>query len=814
MPQARSNIPTIAEKVSRAHVEPRVRSYAYTEYDEKKPGYVSADLRAGRSWGALASALDRFYGNFNRFSAVKRDEYIEEGIAKGRIAYSETQDTEEALRNKRDFKQFIEENPEFANDNPWVEVGYEQSRLRELGTEAKTGLSKFLDEGGHFNQEDPAAFQSAINAYFNNFRAQAGLDSYEDKVLMAKWFSPVEAEARQSMTTMYDGIKRNGRQDKLANQVSKELGTVIDSYFEGISNFGKDPHLHGTEGTEVLLKQIEGITNKARENGLLDVKVEDVIIAGMKLAYDKSENEAVLKWCDHIKINGVPLSQTIKGAAWVESAYDAIRDKEAAASKKTEADTKKFMEEQLEDFAIDVATNFSEHGGNFDEAVKVVEEKLGRTMTDREKLYFKKSVNSTLNTLESLRETEQEQPENLAKLDEEVHTILAESEDPRADLRGLIRQTNYKGAKDALKLLTSADVQERKATEKFIKDLEKSRKTFLKQNCSAIVSQFVSSLQDESLKGRYKKLVAENMLISTAGQVMDSASREWIKHNAEDPKNPTLYERRDAFLAAQEQVTRVLKSGVAENILSKSDLYSTDQVIRPFDSLFKDVIETDDIEARTVFLSTAEAALKKNENPNLRELNSVASIYDLNAMFQAGITDFSAQAMFPYIRPETGLAGATLSEDGKFLITSGASYTGSNNKGYVEDLARQLFPDLSGVIFKKWSSPEQEALFKEREQHTSEGKVMLNSGYIRDIRNDKAKIPPEKQDYVFQILSDITSKNGEYLGITRHSITAMSRSRLWDMLQRRGFDNNQIRDIFYKADLLPEARIKGQSKKK
>jgi len=86
MPQARSNIPTIAERLDKPQkLDSTVRSYSYSEYVEKRPDYVGFDkYGAGAGWGNLARALDKFYGEFrHQANDVFLPQWVERDTSEG-----------------------------------------------------------------------------------------------------------------------------------------------------------------------------------------------------------------------------------------------------------------------------------------------------------------------------------------------------------------------------------------------------------------------------------------------------------------------------------------------------------------------------------------------------------------------------------------------------------------------------------------------------------------------------------------------------------------------------------------------------------
>ena len=370
--RAQSSIPTIAERLAQPSIlNPAIRSYSYSEYDEKRPGYVAWNQRAGTDMGALARALSGFYTSFSRKTDQVIDAKIEEEVARGQNIYLNEWDTEELLRNRVAWKDFIEKNPEHANESPWVKRGYEMARLKELGIEFSSGMVKTLDEQGAFNNEDPRVLQSAVNTYAASFRLNAGLDDYADKLLLAQYFSPLEAQARTSVTNTYDNIQKNSRQDRLAEQTSSLLATTIMDRVE--------------KGDALDYEQLGSLLKESLDNGLLNAKADDVLLAALQTAYLQTKSRSVLDAVKYIEVDGTRLIDLPEGAQWYTSCIDSINREEMARARASASRAESFKSSSL---SLSLAVLPGLEKGqfrDFGEAITWIEDQTGKALNQEER---------------------------------------------------------------------------------------------------------------------------------------------------------------------------------------------------------------------------------------------------------------------------------------------------------------------------------------------------------------------------------------------------------------------------------------------
>lgn len=651
MARARSNQPTIAERLNRSSLpDPRVRAYGYTEYEGKRPGYVSYNSNAGKAWGDLARALDGFNSSMTKAYTKHREVEIEEGIALGRIAYSETQDSEEALRNKRDFKKFIEENPQFANDNPWIEVGYEQSRLRELGMEAKTGLSKFLDEGGYFNQEDPAVFQSAVNSYFNNFRAQAGLDSYEDKVLMAKWFSPVEADARQSMTTMYDNVKRNARQDKYSNQISSELATQITTALDTDSPLD--------------IQMFSRTVDQARANGLLDKNIVPAVFNAFRIAYADRDDRDILDMVKNVVVFGTKLGQVKEIAEWCDTELDKIIAAEVKADKDDAKSQDKFYKETVKILAFEMSNKLDEVG-SFDAMRPSVEEKLGRKLTEIEWNDLRVEAAKKTRERRQADKTERDTPQNKSSVAFEINDIIAQSTTPMQELVSRYHTTQNPAYWEAYERLEKEGITEAKANAKEIKTyVEKVSKAAVE----ALIRQDAAGI-DWVTYSKSKYYMAVSDVKKLAFRQLSAIMQDEKERLAPEGTEFTPEKRERALLNAQQ---RFEENFVNNGVLTKGYTSESLLSIIPAASspLAQAMMQAATPEEAVHIESWSQAyspILDSSAGISKKVKDSINFLLDLRRMASDNVMDASLPTLLKYMKPESQMVGCTLSPDGKTI---------------------------------------------------------------------------------------------------------------------------------------------------
>lgn len=655
----RSSNPTVAEKVGRGAIaEPRVRAYGYTEYDERRPGYVSSNPRAGAEWGALANALDGFYKGSTRAYTKYKENQIETGIANSSIATDFARETYGEQANKMAFKELVEKHPELANDNPWVEVGYEQARLRELGMEAKRGLGKYLDETGAFNSEDPAAFQQSVNTFFKEFREQAGVNSYEDKILVAKWFSPVEAETKKLASNQYETIRKNGRQDKLANQTSSNVATIIRASLDANAPINFDAI--GMELTE------------ASKNGLLNTKVPEAALNGLKIIYgqtdDHTDARQILELSKEIKIGGIRLIDTPAGAKWYDTEMDSLNTAEAKAEKDYTKTRKDFYENSVKNIAITLARATID-SGDLEGQRKNVEKELGRELTDTEWEDITIETTKRIKNLRSVRDQQNKSIATKSRAYTEVQDIIATSDNPRKALMDLWEETDNDIYGDAVKRLDKEGVQAAKAEakefRKYVSDISKAAiESMIKHDQLGI---------DYTVVSKTKVLAAISDTRYLAGRYLTAIFNQELDKARGEKGEITPQKREEAWLTAQQRFEKdyITPGVLTQKYTPESFNFSPDDQLpqtNPLIQTRKEVTPEEAPALDTWANDYGAKILESNLPAAIKNPRSFFQIFDMTSMFRDGVQDVSLQNVIKYLDPKTGIENASVSPDGKTII--------------------------------------------------------------------------------------------------------------------------------------------------
>ena len=365
MPQARSNIPTIAERLDKPQqLDSTVRSYSYSEYVEKRPDYVGFDkYGAGAGWGNLARALDKFYGEFRHQSNdVFLPQWKERGIAEGQEKFNAHSEGEGYTKNRLAFKEFVEAHPEMASNNPWVKVGYEQARLNTLSMEMENGLLQAMEDNGVMNEEDPAKAQQFAQNYIKFFKDNAGLTGYEDSVLLAKNFGSKEGQIFDNAMDRYETVRKQLRQDRMIDATIKEGVAVITNMLQGKSSQGLDPDLPENINSKNIIEVLKGIAERQAENGLLDSKGKDIVWGMIRSAYAQTNNRNVLKLCESAMFKDMKIIDDPQIAEWYNRTWEHLRNEDARKAREAQMDHDRKMVYQLDNIELKIANEFREKG--------------------------------------------------------------------------------------------------------------------------------------------------------------------------------------------------------------------------------------------------------------------------------------------------------------------------------------------------------------------------------------------------------------------------------------------------------------------
>lgn len=420
-----SSMPTQAESLKDPQVlNPTVRSYSLNEYEQKRPDYINPDHYAGSAWSNLGRSLEGFYASFRRYADDEHERFIERGISKGTMQASQIREHEGMAANRRNWQELVKDHPEYADLNPWVEVGYNQQRLKNLGSDMKTGLQAAMDESGIYNDTDPEAAEKFVSNYIAEFRRSNALDR-EDAILMAKNFSPLEASARESAMAKYSGERARIRQGKLADEVSVTIGRILED-----SSLSVDQ--------KVAL--ISSESNSAFENGLLETHENRVklSLSAVMGSFNRTRNRNVLEMIKKIDIgNGVKLIETPEGAQYYQNTWDHLRAQDAEAARKAESARRNAEEKRAKALGYQMYNALAE--GKVASETEFFEKNGITTPSLRADVI---GVFGTLSRHEDqYRKVIQSRPENIRAVEDDITDIVSTYDDPILGLKLMYEKT-------------------------------------------------------------------------------------------------------------------------------------------------------------------------------------------------------------------------------------------------------------------------------------------------------------------------------------------------------------------------------------
>nr|DAQ24497.1 MAG TPA: hypothetical protein [Caudoviricetes sp.] len=696
--RAQSSIPTIAEKVSQSPVlNPAIRSYSYSEYDERRPGYVNPDRSAGAAYGALARSLSGFYSAFNRLATQEQDKWVEESVAQGKQILADQHDTEGELRNKMSWKELVEKHPEYANLNPWVEKGYEAARLKELGIEMTSGLNQFLDKNGIYNNEDPQVLQSGVNTYIANFRTQQGLNNYEDKILMSKFFSPLEAQARANVTSRYDNIQINGRQEKLAEGTSSLIATSIMTSLEN--------------NQPIDYESIGKILTDSLGNGLLDANATKVMLNGLKTAYLRTKDRDALETVKNIEINGKKLIDLPEGAEWYVKTIDKLNDEAVARAKAAATASEKFKKGAMLNAALALSDGMTNgQFTSFDEAVAYYEKQTGTELSLEDSWSLREEIRKINDEKQRQANQEGNLPANITTVQLSSSNAYARSgniDDARENLAALVRSNPLnKTYRDEYEKLMGPEGQKHY-------DAKKGQEAYIKKNLDEMVPKFVDSFIkadgdtqiNPANRSRLISEVTQRMKRDIAAELARQKSLIPEKDKDGKPVLFTVQDEQNILEPILQNVRDRLDGGVYTAGLDRRDFLQGSPNLVPGSVLFSNDPAKPDtpdvIAAKQNYAVETEKYLDSNENKTLGNmpLKRLDDFIDTKALFASGNTKPDAASIIPFLRPEKGFIRPSLSEDGKTLIIEPFEAPSQEDADRLENNAKVLFPQIKGVVF-------------------------------------------------------------------------------------------------------------------
>ena len=303
--QTRSSQPTIANdlkdpKALQAAVQPR----GAFEYVEARPGYVGRNHLAGSGIVRLSQSLAQLDHSLIPVLEGIMDRKIEKEVTEGAELFAQNPDME---KNRKNWKNFSEEHPEYAGYNPHLQRGYEMARLKALAIDQGTAMEDAFVQSGMVNERDPAKVSQWIQQFSQDFRKKNELDRYEDRITLAANYSALEFQNRSALLNKHTDLL--AQQQQFMDLGLKRINGTADPAHGG-PMIG-DPKTDGTTmpGIAAIVEQT---MRDAGANGVLNAHLGKMGWQILTAAYEQhGENLNILELSKVIKTpNGVALYNT------------------------------------------------------------------------------------------------------------------------------------------------------------------------------------------------------------------------------------------------------------------------------------------------------------------------------------------------------------------------------------------------------------------------------------------------------------------------------------------------------------------------
>ncbi|WP_298996903.1 hypothetical protein [uncultured Desulfovibrio sp.] len=332
--QSRSSQPAIATKLNVSPgLTPTVRASSVITYDEARPGYVERDNLAGNDMGRLAKSLAAVDSSLIPVLEKYQDRKIEQAIARGGELFSQNEAQD---KNRTNWKDYVEANPQDSGMNPYLQKGYEQARLKSLAIDQGTAMEDAFVQSGMVNERDPAKVSQWVQQFTQQFRKDNNLDAYGDRLTLAENFSPIEFKNRAVLLNKHNTYLQE-QNEKIAMQQFTDLGMKQIGAAFNPSTGGAVPGDPSTDHHTLpnMAQTIEGTMQEAAKNGVLNSHIGEMGLKMVEAAYFKyGKQPGILKALDAIKTpDGVPLS-SLPGAQEKIDHWQRARIEEARSNER------------------------------------------------------------------------------------------------------------------------------------------------------------------------------------------------------------------------------------------------------------------------------------------------------------------------------------------------------------------------------------------------------------------------------------------------------------------------------------------------
>lgn len=303
--QSRSSQPTIRQDLQRSSaLNPGIRASGLYSYTEARPSYIDRDRFAGSGMMQLARSLAQV--DRSLVPSLERivDRNIERDLTLGGEEFAQNPDE---LKNQKNFKDYVEENPGKVNDNPWIQVGYERARLKALAIDEQKAMNDAFVQSGMVNETDQKKVADWVHQFTQDFRRQNHLDTYEDKLTLAENFSINESRNREGLLARHSAILARQNESRTMQQFSELSAKQIEQLFEN-KLIGHGPG--GGTHVQQIAAVVTANAQEALAHGVLDANAGEMMTKAVLDAYERLDRDpSVLKALDLIKTpDGVALS--------------------------------------------------------------------------------------------------------------------------------------------------------------------------------------------------------------------------------------------------------------------------------------------------------------------------------------------------------------------------------------------------------------------------------------------------------------------------------------------------------------------------
>lgn len=692
MPQAKSNIPTIAERLEKPQqLNSTVRSYSYSEYVEKRPDYVGFDkYGAGASWGNLARALDGFYTSFNRqANDVILPQWKERGEALGQEDFNAHSETDGYTKNRLAFKEFVEKHPEMANANPWVRVGYEKARLNTLALEMENGLQQAMIDNGIYNEEDESKAKLFAQSYIKHFKDEAGLTGYEDSVLLAKAFGSKEAQIYDGAIDQYKKVQNAEQQKKLANGVHDEMVSILTS-------------TNMTDEQKNIA--IQEALNRGREHGLLDSNAEALVPEVIKATYAITKSESLLDKCKTLEVNGRKLINWKGVPEWISAEKTRIAQREAAQAQKAEIAHQRFIRKLSDEGALYISEGVV--NGKFrsiEEGIQAYQKEKGITLSTDAMYQLQLKAGSKVSTDIHGKRTEAMLPENQLDAMNTVDTLVATARtngELLDSLMSLKKDPRYKYSPivdNAISRTRTAVGKEGEQGERLEAKLTDESKKELRGKVKDVVTEVIGRYSQEDAQGGKKNVYYAGGAIDT----MTAEAEKICQTHRKDLTEKWEREHQGASMLPIDkkeinaEAIRMTKEDIDNGATQHTDVLHRSKLIRQQNfsnpdaipvvtpnSLYRDM-SPEQIKEVSAWRSNMNTFLQSPSNPtNYRSMEELDHLVDYKAMMSKGISDMRPEYLVQFAKPKSPYAGASYDSGTNTFVKR---YDPSVPSGFIEN---------------------------------------------------------------------------------------------------------------------------------